>query len=122
MVSAVETSRAVEIAVVLGPALVVTKKGSHMEYIPILIALVVGVAGFGTMCVAFIQVWRQGGLSKRRWASTSEVQVAVGSSADAHWSLAGLRFRIIPVYPDRCRWLAVAVKSEKIHPVQSPCR
>ena len=42
-----------------------------MGNIPFWIALVVGVAGFGTMCVAFIQVSQQGGW-KQAMAPTSE--------------------------------------------------
>jgi hypothetical protein len=42
-----------------------------MENIPVFIAIAVGVAGFGTMCVAFFQIWRQGGWQKAM-APTSE--------------------------------------------------
>lgn len=35
-----------------------------MEYLPIGIALIVGVVGVATMCVAFVQIQRQGGFRK----------------------------------------------------------
>ena len=57
-----------------------------MEYIPVLIAIAIGVAGFGTMCVAFVQIWRQGGweqamapTSEGKWPLTRRLMV-IGAS------------------------------------------
>lgn len=64
-----------------------------MEYIPLILAIIVGVAGFGTMCVAFLQVWRQGGwqqamalTSDGRWSSARRLMV-IGAGLGAGFGL-----------------------------------